>query len=891
MISAAGRMRLLAVGLLFYGAAGAAPAGYAVQQLAEGQSAYRSGRYDDAIKIYSQLVARAPSNARATKGLAGALREVGRYGEAADATRRFLSSVPRSVELSNTLGEILRFTGADEEARRAFARAIEGGASDSLAARLNLAVLRYDRGERDAALREFDRFIDVYNRGAARTSTELSAVGTALRYLGVDNPQLFKDALRAYDAAVQANPEDLEPQVRLGELFLDKYNSSDAQATLEAVLGVNPDHPRALLGMARRTHFDGSPEALELTKRSLRVNPNFVDGRVFLAELYVELEEYDHAAAEAERALGVNPKSLQALATLAAVRYLEGDRAGFEDARRRVLAYNPRYAELYNTLAELSARNRLYHAAVDFAGEAVKLDPKSWRGYGLLGMNQLRIGAIEDGRRNLEIAFDGDPYNVWNKNTLDLLDTFSEYEETRTQRFQLVIHAKESKLLSLYMRNLAEEAYDRLAERYGFEPATPIRVEVFPRHADFSVRTIGLVGLGALGVSFGPVLAMDSPSARQTGEFNWGSTLWHEIAHTFHLGMTDHKVPRWLAEGLAVYEERKARPGWGDDVGPRFLAVYKAGKLLPVSELNNGFMRPAYPEQVAFSYYQASLVCELIESERGFGALTDMLRSYKKGMTTARVFRSILGTDIKDFDRRFEDYLDERFAQPLAAIRPSEPRKPPPRLTREQIERQARRDPDDFAAQLAMGRLLFDAGERDDAERYFRRAKALFPEYAGFDSPYWYLALIYKERGEPRQAAAELATFTGINERHYKAHIELADILESLGDHQGSAEALDRALYIDPFDIAVHARLAELYARIGEPAKVIRERVAVVALDPVDRADALYQLAREYLQAGDLANARKQVLRALEGAPNFEQAQGLLLEIRRQAQGNDGAAR
>src|SRR6185369_15149524 len=113
-----------------------------------------------------------------------------------------------------------------------------------------------------------------------------------------------------------------------------------------------------------------------------------------------------------------------------------------------------------------------------------------------------------------------------------------------------------------------------LAARYGIRPPVPVRIEVFPRHADFSVRTVGLAGMGALGACFGPVIAMDSPSARDRGQFNWGSTLWHEIAHTFHLALSDNRVPRWLTEGLAVLEERRAKPGWGAQVSPEFLNVW-----------------------------------------------------------------------------------------------------------------------------------------------------------------------------------------------------------------------------------------------------------------------------------------------------------------------------
>ena len=47
----------------------------------------------------------------------------------------------------------------------------------------------------------------------------------------------------------------------------------------------------------------------------------------------------------------------------------------------------------------------------------------------------------------------------------------------------------------------------------------PGQVEVYPDHEDFAVRTMGMPGLGALGVTFNNVIAMDSPSGRPPGSF------------------------------------------------------------------------------------------------------------------------------------------------------------------------------------------------------------------------------------------------------------------------------------------------------------------------------------------------------------------------------------
>ncbi len=523
---------------------------------------------------------------------------------------------------------------------------------------------------------------------------------------------------------------------------------------------------------------------------------------------------------------------------------------------------------------------RLYRPAADFAKQGVALDAKDWSAWTALGLNQLRLGQIDSGKASLETSFKGDPYNVWVKNTLDLLDTYKNYDLVSSPHFQFMIEKDESPIFSIYLRDLAEKAYAAYSLKYAYTPPPPIRVEVYRSHADFSVRTVGLTGLGALGVSFGTTLAFDSPAAQDTSEaFNWGSTVWHELAHTFTLGKTDNRIPRWLSEGLSVYEEHHGlAPGWGFNVTPDFLAAFKAGKLVPVSRMNDGFMHPAYPEQVQFSYYQASLVCELIARDWGEPALLKMLDAYKEGLTTDQVFPRVLNTDVKAFDKKFDDYLRARFAAVLPSITPE-----PPRITAsmsvDDLEQAAKVAPNDFGVQLLAGAGLVEHGEVDKAIPLLDRARAIFPEYGGDDSPYALLAAVYQKKGDARQEVEVLTKWTSLTETNVKALTRLSSLLEQLGDARGAADALDRAMYINPFDMEMHRKLAALATASGDKARVVRERSAIVALGPVDKADAYYQLALAQHEAGDDARSRTSVLRSLEEAPNYEKAQTLLLTL------------
>jgi cellulose synthase operon protein C len=839
-------------------------------------AAQRSGQYDDAIDLFRNALRGDPGDVAARVGLMESLVATGDYQGAVEVGR----AAPDAAAVANATGEALVRLGRLDEADAAFRTAAERRDAWALTSEANLAELLFMRGEIDEAMRRFDRFIDVYNNSSGRLGArDLVAVGRAVAYLGREEPNLFQDALRAFDEAAAADPGWHEPRVRAGHLFLDKYDSPSAQEEYARVLEANPNDPGALLGLAKALDFDGTGDARQTIERLLGVDPNHVEARSLLGMQHLTRESYQEARAEAERALEVNPNSLQALTLLAGSYLMAGEERAFQEARQRTLALNPRYAEMDASLAELAVQTRRYAEAVERARAAVELDPSAWNAWGLLGMNELRLGDIENGRRNLERAFAGDPYNPWFKNSLDLLDTFERYETHETEHFHLFLNNSEDELLATYLGPIAEEAYDSLSRRYGVEPDLPVRAELFTSSADFSVRTLGEAGLGALGVSFGRVLVMDSPAARQLGEYNWASVFWHELAHTFHLAASDNRVPRWFSEGLAVHEQRKARQGWGHQATIPFLQALGTNRLKKVSELNDGFMRPDYPQQVIFSYYQASLVFQVIEERWGFDAIRAMLDGYRRGETTEELFVSVLETDIEDFDEEFDEYMRSRFASPLRAlVRLGE--QPSPNAGVSDLQSHVRRHPGDLLGRLRLGAALLREERFDEAEEHFREALRMFPEYGEADSPYWFLAQIHRERGELEQAAAALTRLNAISESNYRALLEQAELLEELGRDEEAAAALNEAVLIWPYEMALHQRLAALNARVGNHEEAVRERAAIVALGPPDRAAALYLLAVAQRDAGQAAAARRSVLLALELAPNYQEALELLLELR-----------
>ena len=174
----------------------------------------------------------------------------------------------------------------------------------------------------------------------------------------------------------------------------------------------------------------------------------------------------------------------------------------------------------------------------------------------------------------LDSTFKAFPFDRVTFNLLGLLDKLEKFEVVQEGDLIFKFHPDEAKVLREYAIPLAKEALQKLSASYQFTPKGPILIEIFPVHDDFAVRNLGLPGLvGALGACFGRVVSMDSPRAKPPGSFSWQATLWHELAHVITLQMSNQRVPRWLTEGVSVFEESRAPA----DVGRRDGSAVRAG--------------------------------------------------------------------------------------------------------------------------------------------------------------------------------------------------------------------------------------------------------------------------------------------------------------------------
>jgi len=712
-------------------------------------------------------------------------------------------------------------------------------------------------------------------RGAS-TPDGLLRAARAARALGQS-----RTANAIFREAAAAAPKDpiLTPAVNAawGQLFLDAHDPANATASFRAALAVDAQWAPAHAGLARSLADENPPAAAAAARRAVEIDPALVDAHLFLAEAAIDEDKPADARESLASALAADPHSPNAHALSAAIAYVDGRTADYESAIAKALAVNPAYGDAYRIVAMHAARHYRYNDAVVLVRKAIALEPDNMRAQADQGLHLLRVGDEGGARRALETAFRADPYDVVTYNLLQMLDTLDDFSSFEAGGVTVRLHPDEAPVLRYYALPMVRDAMARMRERYGFEPQGPILVEVFPKHDDFAVRTLGLPGLlGALGACFGRVVTLDSPRARPPGSFNWQATLWHEMAHVFTMQLSKYRVPRWLTEGISVYEEGLVRPEWARDSELGFARAYASGKVPTLAELNSGFTRP---DTIELAYFQASLVVSLIVQQHGHAALNVMLRSYGDGADTEAALRKATGNGSAELQSAFDAMLAQRYSAVGKALQIPDGVEIPRGAPVATLKGLAAKYRDSYPVQVGAGQALAAAGAPADAIAAFEHAAALVPTATGPGSPRAQIAALAERAGDFARALRELTSLVADDHTNVDAARKLVPLGRRLGDQEALILAYERIVTIDPFDAVAHAAYGRLAADRRDLPLALREFRAAVAAGPVDPVPVQCDLGEALLAAGQRAEAKQAVLAALEIAPTYERAQQLLLRI------------
>ncbi len=790
----------------------------------------------------------------------------GKYDEVVAAIQKAETREAAQIAL---MARALSARGKYQEAEAALRPAAERDPGGEAALELGLLLRAFARPDADTHLRRI-----AGTAATADTPQELARAARALRALGE-----AQEANAVYRDAVGVGQRDAVINTAWGELALEKYQNGDALKSFKVALMADPTYVPALIGSAKALADDNPPEALANAQAALKINPNSVDAHVFIASRAVDASKRDDARQSLARALEVNPNSLDARSLIAGLAYVEDRTADFEAEVQRVHAIAPKYGDVFRVAGEMAASNYRFDEAAALTRRAVEFEPRNPRALADLGVHLLRTGDEPGARQALDAAFKIDPFNVVTYNLLQMMDTLDTFVTSKEGDLVLKMHKDEAPLLGEYAMALGQQALNTLSKRYGFTVQGPILVEVFPKHDDFAVRNVGLPGMiGALGACFGKVVTMDSPRARPPGEFQWEATLWHELAHVVTLQMSKQRVPRWLTEGISVYEETLARPEWGRGQDVEFAQMLNQGTVLKLKDLNSGFMDP---RMISMAYFQASLLVEHLVATYGDTGLHKLLRAYGDGVDTETALKSAMNTDFDALQVGFDAFIDRRFGGLRKALVAPEKGVDLQRMAVPGLKEYVEKNPDSFIGHMTLGTALRRSGAQDDAIPVFEKAAALVPFAIGPTGPQAQIAQIALQKKDTARAIRALREVIRYDYDNVDGARQLSELLTESGVKEAAQlePVYKRIIAIDPFDQQAHVQLGRFAMQRNDFDAASREFRAVLALSPVDQAAAHTDLAESYFKGGKRADARRQTLAALEIAPSYERAQDLLLSL------------
>ncbi len=682
----------------------------------------------------------------------------------------------------------------------------------------------------------------------------------------------LQDANTQFQQAFNDSPDDPMVRVRWGELFIDTYQYQEAYNLFTEALEIDPLNAWAHIGAASALSEGGDPEALNahlsrVMDEGLAPAGARLRGMLMVAGSLLRQDRYDESRKTLDEATDfVEDQGLPAMelnAMWAAYAFMtHQDYQPFIDAS---LAESPNYGDAYFIPGYYATVIRLYREATDFFQKAVDLQPDHHEARVNLGQNLLRLNKINEAIAEVNRSYEGNAFNPMTVNLMRLLDTFTEdfvnvsYPDPPTgplPELILRVGKEERAVLKDYASRLALDSMAVYNQRYRLTPKEPVIVEIYPNHEDFIVRSIGMPGVGLLGVTFGYLFAMDSPTAHPEQSYHWGTTLWHEMAHVYTLGATNNLVPRWVSEGISVFEEWRTGPIPGRKIPTDVLQAMAEGKFLPIAKLDDGFMRPTYQGQVIVSYMQAGLVFDFIDIEYGFDKIVDMLYLFNEGVTPVQAIEQVMGLTEEEFDKHFKQFIDIEYGPLLGSL-------------------------NIWMSDLRSSFELLQEEAWEEASAAADRAIFTYPDYVENNSPYIVKARANRELENEDAELAALQSF-------WQKGGYLPDALIALAgkyierDMNTEAEAvLTDANWANPFRTDLHEKLGDLFMDTDRPQLALEEYQVLLALDPLDKASANYRVARAWNALDNAEKTMEYLMTALDIAPQYRPAQRLLLEMSR----------
>lgn len=681
-----------------------------------------------------------------------------------------------------------------------------------------------------------------------------------------------------FDVAKKVQPALVENYVVAADLALSKSDKKLAAKEAENGLKLNPKNPDLLFRLALSLWDDDRPKAAQSLKKALEFNPVHDQALLYQSNQRIDQEDYDGAKIIIEKVLKTNSKNELALAQLAVIAHLKGDYQTEESLRNRALNSWPKNPHVDHSIGKKLSQKYRFKEGAEYQRKALAFDPGLVPAKIQLAQDLLRLGLDGEGWELVAEANEEDQYNILMHNLQTLHDEISSFTSLEEDGIVVRMSVSEARLYGPEVLKLLVEAKNVLSKKYDYQFTQPVYVEIFPRQSDFAIRTFGMPGgAGFLGVCFGHLITANSPATQTENPTNWKSVLWHEFCHAVTLGKTNNRMPRWLSEGISVYEERQRSPNSGEQMSPVYRKMILSSDLTPVSNLSAAFLQAKSPIHLQFAYYESSLVIEYLMEKHGIDTLKKILVDLGAGIPINETLQRHTGS-LSELDTGFKQFA-EGFANAYAPeVDFSEPGLDPSDSA-ETVVAFLGQHPGNFDATLQLALRHLKAGSNESAKTVLNALAGRFADAKVHPAVLKLLARAHQNLGDTEAEIKSLLQIFEVSDDDLEACKRLIELQVERKDWDDVRLATRYFLSINPLQVEPHRVLAEAGEALNDAATTVRALECLLEFETTDLASAHYRIARIKLDLGEKASARRHVLQSLEEAPRYRDALEMLLKI------------
>ena len=808
---------------------------------AEARAKYFSGDYEACIEMTRAEVDKGIWNDFWSRQLIQALMTVGRYEEARDVYKSVETKFATSLPLRVLAAQAYRFSGEPEKGNKLI---------DEIPELIKATPWRFSDRE------------------------NLLAFGKILLADGED----ARSVLDLFDKALKNDPKFVEALVAIGELAIDKSDYQEAVKSLTRAVELRPEDPQIHYLLAKSWASSDAGKATKFLQAAVDLNPKHIDSLLMQAEHYVDSEAYEEAESTLDSVLKVNPHQPEAWALRAAIAHLTGHYKEEGEHRSAALAkwqVNP--AVDYLIGKKLSQHYR-FAEGVTYQRRSLKLNPNYLPAKFQLAQDLLRVGRDDEGWMIVDQVGAADKYNVVAFNLKTLQDRLAKFTTIEADGLIIRMDAREAKIYGDRVVDLLRRVKKTITEKYELELTEPVTVEIFPQQSDFAIRTFGLPGgAGFLGVCFGKLITANSPASQGESPSNWESVLWHEFCHVITLQKTNNRMPRWLSEGISVYEELEANSSWGQRMNPLYKKMLQGEDFVPLSKLSGAFLQPKSGIHLQFAYFESSLAVRYLIETHGLPLLRKLLVDLGMGVPIDEAFARRYGDTVK-LDESFASYvkkLTDEFTPDTDFSSEGLPR----RALVAELKSVTAEKPKSYPAQLLLVNQHVSDENWSSAKEAVDRLLTLYPDDAEQGGGIELQAKIARVLKDKETELSALTRLTKLSSDNVPALLRLIQLHREDKAWDKLREVAGQLLAVQPLITTGHEAWIEAVEKLGKPEEGASSLKALQQLDPLDPAYLHYRLARSLFAAKQLDEARREVLFALEETPRYREAQELLLAI------------